>query len=72
MPEIYRYTRVLKDLTCSTGNMLPFSRISGCVIVDIVNQTMMSLKAPPPKIGVSNTLIPHAIKMGTTLDYRKL
>ena len=72
VPEIELYMRTLKEQTQCIYNTLPFTRLPGRLIIEMVYASVFWLNLFPPADGVSATLSPRSLVTGFQLDYNKL
>jgi hypothetical protein len=71
VPDVERYIRTVKERTRCIYNTLPFRRIPKRMIIEMVYASNFWLNCFPPADGVSPTLSPRAIVLGTSIDYLK-
>ena len=71
VPEVERHIRTIKDRARSVYNMMPFDSLPARIIIELVYYCVFWLNCFPAAGGVSDTLSPRAIIVGTTLDYGK-
>ena len=69
VPEIERHIRVIKERARSVVNMLPFEAIPARMIVELIYYCCFWLNSFPAKGGISATMSPRAIVVGSTIDY---
>ncbi|KAI2499082.1 Reverse transcriptase (RNA-dependent DNA polymerase) [Fragilaria crotonensis] len=69
VPEIERHIRVIKERARSVVNMLPFEVIPARMIVELIYYCCFWLNSFPANGGISDTLSPRAIVVGSTIDY---
>ena len=69
VPEVERYIRTLKERARSTYNMVPFKKMPGIMIVELVHGANYWLNMFPANDGVSSTLSPRRIMTGQQCDY---
>jgi len=69
VPEVERYIRTLKERTRATYNVLPFKKIPGMMIVEMVHSSNYWLNMFPANDGVSATQSPRRIMTGQSSDY---
>jgi len=69
VPEVERYIRTLKERTRSTYNVLPFKKLPGMMIVEMVHSSNYWLNMFPANDGVSSTQSPRRIMTGQSSDY---
>jgi len=70
VPEVERYIRTLKERTRATYNTVPFKRMPGIMISELVHASTYWLNMFPAKDGVSATQSPRRIMTGQQCDYR--
>ena len=71
VPEVERHIRTLKERTRCVYNTLPFTRMPNRLIIEMVYASTFWLNSFPPADGISDTISPRAIIVGTRLDYTK-
>jgi hypothetical protein len=59
--EIERYNRTVKDRARAMYNILPFTKIPDCLIIEMVYTAVFWLNTLPATGGVSETLSPREI-----------
>jgi hypothetical protein len=69
VPEAERYIRTLKERARAAYNMVPFRRMPGVMIVELVHFANYWLNMFPANDGVSSTLSPRRIMTGQYCDY---
>ncbi|KAI2491042.1 Reverse transcriptase (RNA-dependent DNA polymerase) [Fragilaria crotonensis] len=69
VPEIERHIRVIKERARSVVNMLPFQAIPARMIVELIYYCCFWLNSFPANGGISDTLSPRAIVVGSTINY---
>jgi hypothetical protein len=69
VPEMERFIRVIKERTCATHAMLPFTQIPKKMLVAMVTTNVFYINAFPWPQGVSQELSPYTIIEGVILDY---
>lgn len=69
VPEAERYIRTVKDRARSAYNVLPFARMPGIMIVELVHASNYWLNMFPAKDGVSAIQSPRRILTGQVGDY---
>ena len=69
VPEVERYIRTLKERTRATYNTVPFKRMSGTMIVEMVHAANYWLNMFPANDGVSAIQSPRRILTGQYSDY---
>ena len=66
---IERYILTIKDRSRSVWSTLPFKKLPGRMIIELVAASVFWFHALPHHDGISNTMSPHEIITGMTLDY---
>ena len=69
VPEVERYIRTLKERARSAYNVVPFTRMPGMMIVELVHASNYWLNMFPANDGVSAILSPRRIMTGQNCDY---
>jgi hypothetical protein len=69
VPDIERHIHTLKERTRSVYNMLPFDRMPPRLVIEMVYLSNFWLNSFPPGDGISNSLSPRAIVVGTQINY---
>ncbi|KAI2491389.1 Reverse transcriptase (RNA-dependent DNA polymerase) [Fragilaria crotonensis] len=69
VPEIERHIRVIKERARSVINTLPFDKVPARVIIELVYYCGFWLNSFPAAGGISDTMSPRAIVVGTTVNY---
>ena len=69
VPDIERYIRVLKECARIVVNMLPFTSLPGRVVVELIYYCGFWLNSFPAHGGISDTMSPRAIVVGSTVNY---
>ena len=69
VPETERYIRTLKERARATYNTVPFKKMPGIMIVELVHAANYWLNMFPANDGVSSTLSPRRIMTGQHCDY---
>ena len=69
VPEAERYIRTLKERARATYNMVPFKKMPGIMIVELIHAANYWLNMFPANDGVSSTLSPRRIMTGQQCDY---
>jgi hypothetical protein len=69
VPEIERYIRTIKERTRCVYNIVPFKRMPGLMIVELVHSSNFWLNMFPANDGVSAVQSPRRILTGQTGDY---
>jgi hypothetical protein len=71
VPEIERYIRTVKERVRCIYNTLPFTRMSGKMIIEMVSRSVFWLNMFLPMDGVSTTISPRGLMVGLNIDYNK-
>jgi hypothetical protein len=71
VPEIERYIRAVKERVRCIYNTLPFKRMPGKMIIEMVSHSVFWLNMFPPSDGISKTLSPRTLVVGLNVDYNK-
>jgi hypothetical protein len=69
VPEAERFIRTIKERARAAYNMVPFKRMPGVMIVELVHSSNYWLNMFPANDGVSSTLSPRRILTGQNSDY---
>ena len=69
--EIERLNCMIKEQVGGIYNMLPFNKLPGLIIVELVALVIFWLNALPPSPSVGGNLSPRQIVTGLTIDYAK-
>lgn len=69
--EIERYIRTVKERCRGIFNTLPFTRIPGRLIIEMVYASVFWLNNFPSRNGISKHMSPREIVTGYKLDYNK-
>ena len=69
VPEIERHIRTIKERARSVITMLPFTRYPARIIIELIYFCVFWLNSFPATGGISDTLSPRTIILGSTLDY---
>jgi hypothetical protein len=69
VPEVERYIHTIKERTQATYNTLPFKRIPGIMIMEMVHAGNFWLNMFPAHDGVSASQSPHRIMTGQRGNY---
>ena len=69
--EIEELNRTIKELVRGVYNTLPFNKLPGGMIVELVTMVIFWLNALPPSPSVGGNLIPRHIVTSLTIDYAK-
>jgi hypothetical protein len=72
VPEVLeRHIRTIKERARSVYNTLPFTKIPGRMVAELVYYSVFWLNSFPAQDGISNTLSPRAIVIGSHVDFTK-
>ena len=71
VPEVEQYIRTIKERVQGVYNTLPFDWLPSRLLVEIVYACNFWLNCFPPTDGVSKTLSPQTIIVGTHRDFNK-
>ncbi len=71
VPDIERHIRTIKERTRCVYNMLPFQKMPHRLVIEMVYMCNFWLNTFPPGDGISDTLSPRAIVVGTQIDYAR-
>ena len=71
VPVVERRIRTLKERCRCIHNTLPFKRMPGMLVVQMVSTCNFWLNIYPPKDGVSRSINPRELLTGTKIDYNK-
>ena len=69
VPEIECHIRAQKERVRSVYTMLPFQRIPTRIIIELIYYSVFWLNSFPAAGGISDTLSPRTIIVGSTIDY---
>lgn len=69
VPEVERYIRTIKECTRAVYNTVPFKRLPGMMIVEMVHSCNYWLNMFPVNDGVSALQSPRRIMTGQSSDY---
>ena len=69
VPEMERHIRTTKERTRCVYNTLPFKRIPARMIIEMVYYSTFWLNSFPADDGISDTLSPRALVVGSQIDY---
>jgi Reverse transcriptase (RNA-dependent DNA polymerase) len=69
VPEIERQIRTIKDRSRSAICVLPFRQLPARMVIELIHYVVFWLNSFPAKKGISDTLSPRALVVGSTLDY---
>jgi hypothetical protein len=71
VPEVERHIRTIKERARSVYNTLPFTKIPGRMVAELVYYSVFWLNSFPAQDGISKTLSPRAIVIGSHVDFTK-
>jgi hypothetical protein len=71
VPEVERHIRTIKERARCVYNTLPFNRMPARIVTEMIYYSTFWLNSFPAADGISDTLSPRAIVVGTRLDYAK-
>jgi hypothetical protein len=71
VPVAERRIRTLKECCRCISNTLPFPKLPGMLIVQMVSTCNFWLNIYPPKDGVSRNINPRELITGVQIDYNK-
>jgi hypothetical protein len=71
VPVAERSIRILKERCRCISNTLPFQKLPGMLIVQMVSTCNFWLNIYPPKDGVSRNINPQELITGVQIDYNK-
>jgi hypothetical protein len=71
VPVAERHIRTLKDRCRCLENTLPFKKLPGMLVVQMVSMTNFWLNVYPPKDGVFRNINPRELIAGTKVDHNK-
>lgn len=69
--DVERYIRTVKERMHASYNMLPFRRIPTRLVIEMAKNSAFWQNASPHPKGISNTMSPHTIVTGKTVDYNR-
>ena len=69
VPEIERHIRTIKERARSVVTMLPFERFPARIIIELISYCVFWLNCFPAEGGISDTLSPRGIVIGSAIDY---
>ncbi len=61
----------MKEQARCAWNTMPFTKISTCMIVELIHSSIFWLNTFPPTDSISDTLSPRATIIGSKIDYNK-
>jgi hypothetical protein len=73
VPEVERHIRTIKERARCVYNTLPFTKIPGRMVAElpVAYYSVFWLNSFPVQDGISSTLSPRAIVIGSHVDFRK-
>ena len=71
VPEIERYIRTVKERARCIWNTMPFHKIPSRMTVELVHSCVFWLNSFPTNDGISTTLSPRSIVVGSHVDSNK-
>jgi hypothetical protein len=71
VPEVERHIRTIKERARCVYNSLPFKKIPGRMLVELIYFSVFWLNSFPAQDGISDTLSPRAIVVGSQVDFVK-
>jgi len=71
VPDIERYIRTVKERARCVWNTMPFTKIPTRMTVELVHSCVFWLNSFPPNDGISPTMSPRCIIVGSQLDFNK-
>jgi hypothetical protein len=71
VPEVERHIRTIKERARSVYTMLPFDKIPGRMVAELIYYSVFWLNTFPARDGISDTLSPRSIVDGTHIDFQK-
>jgi hypothetical protein len=71
VPEAERYIRTIKERARCVYNTMPFDKIPGRMIAELIYYCVFWLNSFPARDGISNTLSPRSIVTGSHIDFNK-
>ena len=71
VPEAERYIRTIKERARCVYNTMPFMKIPGRMVAELIYYCVFWLNSFPAKDGVSADLSPRAIVTGSHIDFNK-
>ena len=69
--EVEHFMCTLKECMRASYNTLPFTNIPPCMVIKMANHAVYWLNSFPHQDGISETLSPHTIITGQTIDYNQ-
>lgn len=71
VPEVERHIRTIKERARSVFNTLPFRKLPGRMIAELIYLSVFWLNSFPARDGISDVLSPRAIVVGASVDFTK-
>ena len=71
VPEVERHIRTIKERARCVYNTMPFNKIPGRMLVELIYYSVFWLNSFPARDGISDTLSPRAIVTGSHVDFNK-
>ena len=71
VPEVEHKIKLIKEQGRGILNTLPFKKMHGLMLIELVYHVVLWLNTFPAKSGVSQTLSPHKIVYRHKLDFAK-
>jgi len=71
VPEVERHIRTIKERARCVYNTMPFTKIPGRMVAELIYYSVFWLNSFPARDGISDTLSPRAIVTGSHIDYNK-
>ena len=69
--DIERYIRTIKERVRCLHNSVPFKRVPGRMLIEMVKNSVFWRNSFPPEDGVSEHLSPRAIVTGQSVDFHR-
>ena len=69
VPEIERHIRTIKERSRSVVCMLPFRQLPARIVIELIHYVVFWLTSFPARKGISDTLSPRALVVGSAIDY---
>ena len=67
--EIECHIRTIKERSRSVLCMLPFKQLPTRIVIELIHCVIFWLNSFPARKGISNTMSPRALVLGSTIDY---
>jgi len=71
VPEAERYIRTIKERARCVYNTMPFNKIPGRMVAELIYYCVFWLNTFPAHDGISDTLSPRSIVTGSNIDFNK-